>query len=237
MKLKHFFFYALIAFFISCGKKTEKATTKYYVISKQDSIFKKSTVPPPPPPDLEMKFYSDIVFVLGNNNKVYIYQTEKVYNFSKEEFYETESPNFINLKPEHLITIDSENFISFIKNNNDILKFGQSRYSKFLCVASEKDTIKNTAFYDMIDFMNSKESNKRIVYLVRKTTEEENNVLKCKKNNKEYLPEKINWSQKFLNNKFNPLSKEYKKLESEIRILRKAKPTFENFSNEIIPTL
>lgn len=56
-----------------------------------------------------------------------------------------------------------------------------------LIVASQKDTIKNTA---ILSFLNQ---NSLRYFGIRKTTQEEDTVLKYKKNNQYYNSESIKW--------------------------------------------
>ena len=60
---------------------------------------------------------------------------------------------------------------------------------KILIVASQNDTIKNTSFFDFIN------KNKLRAYLIRKTTQEEDTVLKYKKNNESYYSGEIKWDK------------------------------------------
>lgn len=106
MKYKLFFSLALIVLLGSCKQKTVEK--KYYVISNADSISKvweKSAKVPPPSTPHNLKWYSDVVFIL-DSSKVYAYQTEKTHTYQRTNV-DFEYPNYIGLNPEYLLTIDS----------------------------------------------------------------------------------------------------------------------------------
>ena len=225
--------------FLGCNKPKE--ALEYYVISKQDSINKKSDVPPPPPPPQKFKWYSDIVFIMDSRNKVYIYQTENINRFVRDNrisklIFDYNYPNYLGLKPENLITYNSNDFISFIKTNNDIfglINDNGNHVHKFLYIVSESDTVKNDALPLLARILR----NDKVNYIIRRTTEEENFVLKYKRNRKPYLPEKLNWSTNFVNGDCKPFTKEYEKLEEKISSFRKAKETYKLNSMEFYPEL
>jgi hypothetical protein len=226
-----------MSLFVNCKKTNSEK--EFYVISAQDSIAKTRNLKIPPPPLNPYKWYSDVVFIFDSHNKVYIYQTEKEFHPDNNPKFslDVEYPNFINLKPEHLITFESKDFINFIKNNDDIfgLKPNENNPFRFLYMASETDTIKNEALYDFTNLISKPRS--RISYILRRTTEEENIVLKYKRNLKEFAPENISWSKNFINGKAAPFTKEYNDAESKAWILRKANTTFRKNSLEVPLTM
>lgn len=246
MKQKLTILFIISSFYLTSCKK-ENIKKEYFVISKQDSIdksfnYEKDTnkIPPPPPPPVDLKWYSNVTFIMDSKNKVYIYQTESKINHKLNENafeYDLEYPNYIELKPEHLVTFESEDFIKFIKVNNDIFELYsnlENRTNKFFYIASECDTVKNTAAYELEKIFKNE---RRVNYMIRKTTEEENCVLKYKRSRKKYIPENIKWSTKFLNGKLKPFTEEYKKTESNTFGIRKAKKTFEKGGMEIFLTM
>ncbi|TRX34924.1 hypothetical protein [Flavobacterium restrictum] len=224
MKYKLLFSLALIALFGSC--KRETVEKKYYVISNADSIseaWKKSAKVPPPFTPHNLKWYSDVVFIL-DSSKVYAYQTERTHTGSGNNV-DFEYPNYIGLNPEYFLTIDSENFVSFIENNNDIFGiFPDNSVQPIIYLASQTDTVKNIALPQLWEKL--KDSKSRTFFSVRRTTEEENIVLSYKKKNKEFLPEKVKWSTNFYNGKVKPFTKDYQKIEETNQLIRKAKETF-----------
>lgn len=227
----------LMSLFINCKK--EIIEKEIYIISAQDSIAKIKKLKLPPPAHDPYKWYSDVVFIFDSKNKVYIYQTEKEFHPDNNPDFSLNSkyPNFLNLKPEHLITFEGKDFINFIKNNDDIfgLKPNENKAFRFCYIASETDTIKNETLYEFTKFILKPRS--RISYALRRTTEEENIVLKYKRSLKEFIPEEIKWSNNFLDGKFPPFTKEYNEAESKAWILRKANLTFRKNSLEVPLTL
>lgn len=221
----------------SCIRKHGDEVTQYWVVQNADSKNKnsKNEIPPPPPPPQELKWYTNIVFIMDSKNKVYVYQTETThrYEFVKtrktnfEPISEYKFPTFIGLKPEHLLTFDSTYFVKFLKENNDIfelVKITDQSKRRLIYLVSDCDTIKNPAFYEFGKLIEKEE---RLAYIVRKTTEEENQVLTFKRNQHKYVPKQINWSTNFINGKVKPFTEEYEILEEKLTILKKAKPTFD----------
>lgn len=216
----------------SCKKETIK--NKHYVISNIDSIseswMKSAKVPPPLTPH-NLKWYSDVVFIL-DSSKVYAYQTERTHTGLSNDV-DFEYPNYIGLNPEYLLTIDSENFVSFLENNNDIFGiFPDNSVQPIIYLASQTDTVKNIALTKLWEKL--KDSKSRTIFSVRRTTEEENIVLSYKKNNKELLPERVKWSSNFYNGKVKPFTKDYQEIEETNQIIRKAKENFKKKKISIV---
>jgi hypothetical protein len=237
----------IVAFLVLISCKKENLKEDYYIISKQDSINKtfqytkdSTKIPPPPLPPVDLKWYSNLVFIMDSKNKVYVYQTENINKYIQNGnaiIYDIEYPNYIGLKPEHLLTFESEDFIKFIQTNNDIFQLysnTENRTNRFFYIVSDCDTVKNKAVYE---FVKSFKNEPRINYLIRKSTEEENIVLKFKRNGQKYIPENINWSTKFLNGKLKPFTEEYKNTESRIHSTREAKETYKKNGTEIFITM
>lgn len=216
--------------------------------------------PPPPPLPTHLKWYSNIVFIMDSTDRVYIYQTERKHIESRinighstspnyitydgneidedSVIYDFNFPNYIGLKPEFLLAFESKDLLSFIKLNNDIFQLDTSNSQKMLLfyIASNQDTVKNEAFYDLKTFITkSRNQINTIHYFVRKTTEEENLVIKYKRKNSEFKPETINWTEKFLDGRSKPFSKQYKRNELKAYALIRAKETITRNSLETRP--
>lgn len=94
-------------------------------------------------------------------------------------------PHFLDLQPKDLVQIPKNIVTDFLSQN--ILNKEENR--RILVVASQNDTIKNVSFFDFIN------KNQLRAYLIRRTTQEEDTVLKYKKNNEYYNSEDIKWDQ------------------------------------------
>ncbi|OYQ46926.1 hypothetical protein [Flavobacterium aurantiibacter] len=221
--------FVLSLLLLGCEQRSLKNERRLYVISEQDSLQKNSSIPRPAPPDFQNRFYTDVVFILDSVSDVHLYQTSKIYNLDGESSNDYSFPNFIELKPEHLVTVSSKSFISFFKNNLDVLDNANEYRAKHYYFASETDTIKNQALYDFFEYI--KHVPRAPSYFVRMTTEEEKMVLKFKKQHRFYAPKLIPWSSNFLDGNCKPYTDRYKKVESQIRVFRRAKTTFDSDSN------
>lgn len=198
-------------------------------------------------------WYTDFVVILDSTDKVYIYQTEtikkadsnsssyKLHDYLRTNSDTTQYSNYIGLMPEHLISFKSKDFIGFIKENWDIFNLDTTKNDttlRFITIATNKDTIKNTAFYDLQELtsmyrkttkstgsftpINRNKNAYQSICVVRKTTEEENAVIYCKRRNLKYQPETIRWTNNFINGKYKPFSKEYKFEEEKLFTKQKA---------------
>ena len=215
---------------LGCNKPKDKLTS-YDVISKIDAeIARTDKALKMPIIPQELKWYSNIVFVMDSSN-VYIYQTVQNQDLVSQKIKEYDFPNFIGLKPEQITTIPEKDFLPFIKANNDVFEFinkPKNRHTAFY-IASFTDTIKNKAYYDLFNYLQKEE---RTFYKARIVTEEEMKVIECKIGNKKYTPEKIKWSNNFILGKYPPFSKEYVEEEKNARGIRKAIETFKRNSYE-----
>lgn len=226
--------------FTNCVNK--KSAKKYYIISQHycygDTFnFSRDSIPPPPPPPGK-EWYTNLIFLFDSTDRVYLYQTINKENFDSARKYNsnielTKYPNYIGLQPYHLISFTNENFINFIKNNNDILELDTAEYShnRLIYIASNKDTIKNKAYYELLDLIKSKSYLRKhrniVCFMIRKTTEEENKVIYYKRKNILYNPEEIKWSANFINGNCRPFTKEYDSIEKRMFYIIKAFKTLD----------
>ena len=237
-RMRKYYFTCLILTTIisltNCNDFKPKTSNKFHVISDQNKYYSDSSevikddygkpIPPPPPPP-EIKWFTDIVFIFDSNDYVHIYQTKLTENNTKNEYFKPTYPFFIELNPNQLVTIKSNYFIDFIKDNNDIFMLDSLKhnYSRIFMAASPTDTIKNPAFYDLLNMIKFKNFGRRqVLYISRLTTEEENYVINCKLKKIEFEPERHVWKGKYLDGKCEPYTKEYQLLEKQCYFVRKA---------------
>jgi hypothetical protein len=231
-----------------CGCNNNTVQNEYYIISKDtiniylDCVKRQDStclakMPPLPSMPPSMEWYSNLVILFDSTDKVYLYQTEYIDNYDSAKNHNPERnyslyPIYIGLQPFHLMTFESGNFISFIKSNDDILKLDTifSKNNRFIYIASNKDTIKNKAFYDLLELIKPKseirKKNQRVYYIIRNTTEEENNVIFCKRNDLPNIPNDTKWSANFISGNCHPFTKEYNDLENQMFFKIKARELF-----------
>lgn len=244
MRTGYFLGVVIIILIISCHKNDKG----YYIISKQDATLTdqeatiKANHKKPIEPKYEMPSfvkYSDIEFIFDSTDRVYITLTKsKNLNTQKKDkdiIKDYPYPNYIGFAPEDFIAFNSNYFIQFIKDNDDIFLLDtiHRNSSLYFFIASTKDTIKNKAFYELIDLIhkNSKGSVCRIFYIVRKTTEEEDKVIYYKRKGIDYRPSELSWSTHFLTGEFRPFTSEYDSIEKTCRFQRE--PQKYNFNESI----
>jgi hypothetical protein len=249
---KYYFFLLIISTLIAFTNcKNEKSKKGLFIITKhynfdEDTLYYKIP-PPPPPPGLE--WYSKLVFLFDSTDRVYFYQTTNKENFdannkNENDYINIKYPPYLCLNPHHLVSFTSDNFIDFIKTNNDIFKLDTSenrKYNSFIFIASNKDTIRNKAFYELIDLIKPKSELKRhlrkVCFIVRKTTEEENKVIYYKRRNIKFNPEEIKWSTNFINGNCRPFTREYDSTEKGLYSTIKALGTISEDCTILLPIL
>ncbi|KUJ63333.1 hypothetical protein AR687_04060 [Flavobacteriaceae bacterium CRH] len=191
----------MICFFLwNCDKKDEKTTEQNftYIISKENEKYLKELkikeIPPPP-----SGFYGYNQIIIDKKNNFYFYQKELI-NWHCVVSPTDTIPDFINLEPKEIIKIPNYSVIDFIKEN---ISNKDERHT-MLVLASQNDTINNKDFKKILNFLNDQSKSKIRIFTVRKSTQEEDTVLKYKKRNKYYNSDDIEWDKtriKFL--KFN----------------------------------
>ncbi|MBF4514890.1 hypothetical protein IRZ71_00950 [Flavobacterium sp. ANB] len=177
---------------MSCGKKEEKTTEQNftYIISKENEKYLKELkikkIPPPPP-----GFYGYNQIIIDTNNNFYFYQKETIGWHCVQSPSDT-IPDFINIEPNDIIKIPNHSLSDFIKEN---IANKDERHT-MLVFASQNDTIKNKDFEKTLDFLNNPSASKIKYFTIRRSTQEEDTVLKYKKNNQPYYSDNIKWDNK-----------------------------------------
>lgn len=176
----------LVCFFLlNCSKK-EEVKNEVYIISEEDRAFKKkieeAKVPPPSP-----GFYGPSNIIIDKEEDLYFYQRENryIWNCIIEE---NPLPEFIDLQPKDLVKVPRNSVADFLKENT-ISNIKEKRY---LTIASQLDTLKSEGFFNIMDFLTD---NKVPIYLIRRTTQEEDVVLKFKESDEFYNPDSIEWDK------------------------------------------
>ncbi|MFC4475475.1 hypothetical protein [Flavobacterium chungangensis] len=175
--------------FLNCDKKEKTAIkSKDYIISYEDRKLKRyydslqkdnpNTSPPP------KGFYSERQLIMDKKREFYFYKKDFMRDGCGTTPESDTIPHLINLKPNDLIKVSQSNLSNFISNNFT----NKKEYKGILIIASQNDTIKNELLFN---FLNKKD----ISFLIRKTTQEEDTVLKYKKRNETYKSKNIKWDK------------------------------------------
>ncbi len=174
--------------FLNCAKKEEKAVIKNkpYIISYEDKELEKYydslTVPPP---STKGFFYGESQLIIDKKGNLYFYQKKYIpilcsYGSEKDTF-----PHFLDLQPKDIVKIPKKCLNDFLLENIST----KDKRRQILVIGSQSDTIKNPYFLDFL------KSNIIQTYYIRRTTQEEDTVLKYKKNNEFYNSEDIKWDK------------------------------------------
>jgi hypothetical protein len=236
----------------SCAHK--KTSIDYYIFSKIDSInsiwkFDSNNnqfypPPPPPPPPPPLSYYSGLVMIFDTSNRIYLYQTECIYkDRSIKKSYKIPSANYLNfigLNPDQLLSIKSEYLIDFLTDNDRYFKLDTNYHesNRFFFIVSDYDTITNIGYYMLLDHIKSDRSKRgNIFYSIRRTTEEEKNVLYCLRSGKLYEPQNFKWSNNFLDGQTTPLTSRYDSIDNLMLFSVKSRDLFRPNSINIKPIL
>lgn len=200
----------LVLNFVSCKKeyKAPKKENAPYIISEQGDKFRRKEVSGPNNDTIVLVtrvpkyFYGTENFIIDKNSNLYYYQLVKKYKTEdlvmicgtglEEEYKKDTISVFKNLNIEKMIQITANSIDEFIKTN---LQKGEINAVK---IASQLDTLKSNTYYKLIEALEKNLSFKedRDLYLIYRTTQEEDTVLHYKKNKKYYNPDLIKWDLK-----------------------------------------
>lgn len=178
----------MISLVFGCSKKEDNGVQKPYVISieNKEKINKNDTIPPPPPIPGRL-VYGTNTFILNSDSTGYYFQSKEIGMICGTLTADT-IPYFINLQPKDLIEISNKNIYDFIKLNY------KDDFRNVTFIASQSDTLYSKFFFDLQKSLNFFKRN-RDFYLIRRTTQEEDSVLKYKKSNEYYDSNLIKWDK------------------------------------------
>lgn len=175
---------------LNCAKKEEKIVEKNipYIISQEnrEKITGKDTIPPMPPIPGWLVYGTD-TFILDSDTTIYYFQRNEIGMICGTPTADT-IPYFINLQPRGLILLSNKNIYDFIKLNYN------NNFRNITFIASSSDTVNSKAFFDLRKSLNSFTKFRDRLF-IRRTTQEEDTVLKYKRNNEYYYSEDIKWDK------------------------------------------
>lgn len=178
--------------FLNCTKKEGKVVEKNkpYIISYEDEEFEKycdsikthtNRVVLPP----RKGFYGESQLIIDKKGNLYFYQKRYYFNFCSYGREKDTLPHFLDLQPKDIVKIPKKCLNDFLSEN--ILTKEKRR--QILIIGSQSDTIKNPYFLDFL------KSNIIQTYYIRRTTQEEDTVLKYKNNSDYYYSDDIKWDR------------------------------------------
>ena len=175
--------------FFNCKKKENTVENIPYIISQENHavIHNKDTMPPPLPLPGWL-VYGTNTFIINSDSTAYYFQNKGVGAVCGTPTADT-IPYFINLQPEDLIEISNKNIYEFIKLNY------KDDFRNQTFIASQTDTLKSKVFFDLNKSLNFFKRDRDFI-IIRRTTQEEDTVLKYKKNNSNYNSANIKWDKK-----------------------------------------
>lgn len=186
--VRFFICFMVCLFLLNCAKKEEKAVNKNkpYIISYEDKELQKYydslTVPPP---STKGFFYGESQLIIDKKGNLYFYQKEYIQILCSYGREKDTLPHFLNLQPKDILKIPKKGLNDFLSEN--ILSKEKKRH--VLIIGSQSDTIKNPYFLDFL------KSNIIQTYYIRRTTQEEDTVLKYKNNSDYYYSDSIKWDR------------------------------------------
>ncbi|MBW1657171.1 hypothetical protein [Flavobacterium quisquiliarum] len=180
----------MILFLFNCSKKEEKIVinNKPYIISYENKKFNKYADSLKEKSDKVIfpslkGFYCQNQLLIDKKGNLFFYQIEYIPKICGSTMETDTIPYLSNLHPIDLVKLPHSSVNDFLYLN--ILN--KEKNEQRLIIASQNDTIKNMSIFNFV--------NKLEAYKIRRTTQEEDTVLKYKKNNKFYNYEDIKWDQ------------------------------------------
>jgi hypothetical protein len=176
--------------FWNCNQKDKKIVKKNkpYIISKENNrqIINGDTILPPPIPGFLV--YGTNTFIIDSDSIIYYFKRGNVGHICGNWERSDTIPDYINLQPKDLIKIPNNSISEFVKLNY------KDKFRNLTFISSKVDTLKTKNYFDLVKAikLSLKERDK---YFIRRTTQEEDTVLKYKKNNAYYNSENIKWDQ------------------------------------------
>lgn len=185
--------FLLCLFLFNCSKKKNTIGNTPYVISKKNIITNISNKTkdkniPPPPPIPGWLTYGTNTFIIDNESKIYYFQRNEIGRICINGPIDT-IPYFIDLQPKDLIEIPNNAISDFVKFNY------KDDFRNLTFIASKLDTLKSENYFTLIKAIESSLKEKDF-YFIRRTTQEEDTVLKYKKDNNYYRSDYIKWDKK-----------------------------------------
>ncbi|KUJ63332.1 hypothetical protein AR687_04055 [Flavobacteriaceae bacterium CRH] len=176
-------------FLFNCTKKESPKENIPYIISQnnKERILNKEKIPPPPPIP-GWVFYGTNSFIIDNDSKIYYSQREEIGHICGNWETSDTIPLFIDLQPKDLIEIPDNCIANFIKANY------KSNFKNITFICSKTDTLQSESFFVLEKALKSQEKYGDY-YNIRRTSQEEDTVLKYKKNNESYYSDKIKWDK------------------------------------------
>jgi hypothetical protein len=177
-------------FFMSCNKEKEKVNVPYIIseIEKQTKQVTNKNEFPPPPPVPGWLTYGTNTFIIDQDLKIYYFQRNKVGFVCGNGSQNDTIPYFIDLQPKDLIEIPNNCIADFVKLNY------KKEVRNLTFISSQLDTLKSKNYFDLIKAIETS-CQDRDNYRIGRTTQEEDTVLKYKKNNDSYSSDLIKWDK------------------------------------------
>ncbi|PXY41555.1 hypothetical protein DMB65_06265 [Flavobacterium cheongpyeongense] len=183
-----FIVFIICLLLLNCTKKESPKKNIPYIISQNNKkrISGKDTIPPHPPIPGWL-FYGTNTFIIDKNSRVYYFQRNEIGHICRNWGKNDTIPYFIDLQPKDLIEIPTKTLYDFIKLNY------KDNFRNITFIASKLDTLNSKTYFDLVDAIQlfEKEGDS---YFIRRTTQEEDTVLKHKKNNLYYNSKNIKWN-------------------------------------------
>jgi hypothetical protein len=173
---------------LNCAKKEEKAVIKNkpYIISHEDKELEKYYDSlGVPPPSTKGFFYGESQLLIDKKGNLYFYQKRYIQILCSYGSEKDTLPHFLDLQPKDIVKIPKKCLNDFLSEN--ILTKEKRR--QLLIIGLQSDTIKNPYFLDFL------KSNIIQTYYIRRTTQEEDTVLKYKTNSDYYYSDSIKWDR------------------------------------------
>lgn len=186
--LKHLLVILFAVSSVACNHQGLTSADEY-IISREDSLLKVKLAKRNAPPFVA-GFYSTFNLVLDTSGKIFLHR-KSIKSMCTTDTDQSK-PDFLNLRPSDFIQIAGDNLHDLIRDN--VLDNEKNRL--YVYIASPVDTIRQKEFYRLIAYFRKVRFAR---YIIRKTTEEEDAVIKAVKGNVDYYHSEVDWKEGFGN--------------------------------------
>ena len=182
----------LLILFVGC-KRQNQTLDDAYIISREDSLQKVKLTRRNSPPVFP-GFYSTFNIVLDTSGKIFLHRKSIMSMCSTDA--DPSKPDFLDLRPSDFFIIRGNNLNDLVKDNvlNNEVNEGHNR--QFIYIASPVDTIRQKEFYQLFEYLRDERLAR---FVIRRTTEEEDAVIKAVKENSPYYSSEVKWKVGFSN--------------------------------------
>ena len=175
----------LVILLCSCSRTTQNKPEFLFILPTHTVKTNHNPEDPPPPPSILYPYYFNHNFIIDTGGAVYYFAREHYGMICGTGMNFDTPPDFINLRPADLVQVPADALESFLSVN----VLNQQGARRLSTISIVKDTIESKALFTIASIF----SDNHVPWSYRKTTQEENVVLRFKKMQTSYDYSTVHW--------------------------------------------